>query len=676
LFLQYKNTQRDITAKRRGNFLKKTYIILNIVFSISLLFPIHQAFAFDAVKVQKLVLFEEEVDKDLVKLTGSTILEQYEHLPAAKLAIPLDKVNQFLVADTVTAIEDEQQAKAVGQVIDWSTSAVQAQKSWQAEYTGKNTKIAILDSGVSRHPDLKITGGKSFVSYTESFSDDNGHGTHVAGIIAALNNNIGTVGVAPDAELYAVKVLDSKGTGYLTDIISAIDWAITNRMDIINLSLGSLDHSPTLQYIMDKAYNSGILIVAAGGNAGNTEGTGDQVAYPAKYNSVIAVAAVDQHRNRGDFSATGSAIEFSAPGVAINSTYLNNGFAKLNGTSMAAGFVTGNLALLKEMYPTMTNSELRQQLKRTALDLGNPGRDPWFGFGLVQSPQSPERIAGKDRFEVAAGISQKGWKTANTVFISNNTAFADALSAAPLAYKKDAPLLLTGLATLHPITKNEINRLGATEVILVGGTGSISTNIEKELNNMGKKVRRIDGKNRFEVARNIALELGNYKTAIIANGLNFPDALAIAPYAAKNGFPILLTRPDYLPGPTQEVLRNNSIANTIVVGGEASVSNKVLKTLREPLRIGGKDRYEVALNIYSRFFSQSERLFLATGSTFADALTGSVLITKEESTILLTGKDSLPASVAAALAKKDNTSYVILGGTGSVGNGVITLLNK
>jgi minor extracellular protease Epr len=656
--------------------MKKKSMILCVIISISLLFPFYQASAFDEVKVQKLVLFEEEVDMDLVKMTGSTILEQYENLPAAKLAIPLDKIDWFSVAETVTALEDEQKAKAVGQVIDWSTSAVQAPKAWKANYTGKNVKVAILDSGISPHPDLKITGGKSFVSYTESFSDDNGHGTHIAGIVAALNNNIGTIGVAPDAELYAVKVLDSKGNGYLTDIISAIDWAITNKMDIINLSLGSLDKSPTLEYIINKAYNSGILVVAAGGNGGNEYGTGDQVAYPAKYNTVIAVGAVDQYRKRGVFSAAGSAIEFSAPGVSIYSTYLNNGFAKLNGTSMAAGFVTANLALLKEMYPTMTNRELREQLKRTALDLGNPGRDYWYGFGLVQSPQSPERISGKDRFEVAAGISQKGWKTASTVFISNNTAFADALSAAPLAYKKNAPLLLTSQSSLHPMTKNEITRLGATEVILVGGTGSISSNIETELRKMGKKVRRIDGKNRFEVARNIAIELGDYSTAIIANGLNFPDALAIAPYAAKNGFPILLTRPDYLPGPIQEAMNQKSLSNTIVVGGEASVSKKVFTALKEPMRIGGKDRYEVAVNIYNKFFQQTDRLFLATGSTFADALTGSVLITKENSTILLTGKESLPPSVSAALANKNDTSYVILGGTGSIGNSIVTSLTK
>ncbi|HAQ06866.1 MAG TPA: hypothetical protein DCR24_04825, partial [Bacillus bacterium] len=554
--------------------------------------------------------------------------------------------------------------------------AVQAERAWKANYTGKNVKVAILDSGISPHPDLKIAGGVSFVSYTNSFSDDNGHGTHVAGIVGALNNDIGTVGVAPDAQIYAVKVLDSRGNGYLSDILSALDWAITNKMDIVNLSLGSLEKSPILEYTINKAYNAGTLIVAAGGNSGNKEGTGDNVAYPARYNSVIAVSAVDQQKNRGSFSATGNSIEYSAPGVSILSTYLNNGYARLTGTSMATGFVTGNLALLKEIYPTMTNSELREQLKKTAFDLGNPGRDPWFGYGLVQSSQSPERIAGKDRFEVAVKIAQKGWPSSSTVFISNNNAFADALSAAPLAYKKDAPLLLTGQASLHPLTKAEIKRLGASEVIIIGGKGSVGESIEAELRNMGKSVRRIGGKNRFEVSRNIALELGEYQTAIVANGLNFPDAISIAPYAAKNGFPILLTRPEYLPQETIDVLKRKSPQTTIVVGGEASVNKAVFNLLPGPTRIGGKDRYEVAVNIHNKFFPETEKLYIATGSTFADALTGSVLISKENTTLLLTGKETLPDSVSTALTNRSYNNYIILGGVGSVGNGIISSLNK
>lgn len=656
--------------------MKKKAVLTSIILSCSMLFSLPSVSAAEDIKVQKIVLFKKEIDLELIEKTNSYIIEDYKNLPAAKVEIPLNQIQRFISTPTVLSIENEQIVEAVGQVVDWGTSTVQSARAWQANYTGKNVKIAILDSGIAPHPDLKLAGGESFVPYTNSYTDDNGHGTHVAGIVAALNNDIGTVGVAPDAQLYAVKVLDSNGNGYLTYMIAAIDWAITNKMDIINLSLGSLDPSPILEYSINKAYNSGSLIVAAGGNEGNPEGTGDNVAYPAKYNSVIAVSAIDQQKNRGSFSATGNAIEYSAPGVAILSTHLNNGFAKLSGTSMSTGFVTGNLALLKEMYPTMSNNELREQLRKTAIDLGTPGRDPWFGFGLVQSPQSPERIAGKDRFEVAVNISRKGWQSSNTVFISNNNAFADALSAAPLAFKKDSPLLLTGSSSIHPLTREEIVRLGAREIILVGGRGSISESIEVELRNMGISVRRIDGKNRFEVSRNIAFELGNFQTAVIANGLNFPDALAIAPYASRNGFPILLTAPNYLPNETINVLQNKLPLNTIVVGGEASVSNNVFMQLPAATRIGGKDRYEVASNIFNQFFSNTNKIYYATGSTFADALTGSVLISKENTSLLLTQKEKLPESVLSILAARKFDKHIILGGVGSVGNGVITVLSK
>ncbi|WP_210366129.1 cell wall-binding repeat-containing protein [Bacillus sp. REN3] len=656
--------------------MKKLSVLASILIAISLVFPTHPEGSPPNNKVQKLVLFKEMIDDNVIKETGSTIIERYENIPVALIEIPNDRIGDFSAAKTVISIENEQKAEAAAQASDWSTTAVQAQKAWHASFTGKNIKIAIIDTGISPHPDLEIAGGKSFVPYTSSFSDDNGHGTHIAGIVAARNNDIGTVGVAPGALLYAVKVLDKNGDGYLTDIVKAIDWSITNNIDIINLSLGSLDHSPALEYSIKKAYNSGVMIVAAGGNEGNAEGYGDNVAYPARYDSVIAVSAVDQQKRRGNFSATGNAIEYAAPGVGILSTYLNNRYARLDGTSMAAGFVTGNLALLKEMYPSMSNARLREQMRKTAIDLGTPGRDPWFGYGMVQSPQSPERISGMDRFEVAAKASKRGWPSASTVFISNSNAFADALSAAPLAYKKNAPLLLTGQSSLHPATKKEITRLGATEVILVGGTGSISGKVENELKTMGKRVKRIGGKNRFEVSRNIALQLGTFKKAVVANGINFPDALAIAPYAAKQGIPILLTKPDKLPVETAEVLKSRPVEETIVVGGEASVNKTVYSHLVKPVRIGGKDRYEVALNIHVKYFPEADRLFIATGSTFADALSGSVLIAKENTTLLLTGRDALPGSVAAVLGSRKDRSYVVLGGTGSVGNGIIYALNK
>ncbi|WP_265416743.1 S8 family serine peptidase [Alkalihalobacillus deserti] len=139
----------------------------------------------------------------------------------------------------------------------------EAPKAWESGYTGKGVKVAVVDTGVAKHEDLIITGGISFPSYTSSFFDDNGHGTHVAGIIGARNNNYGTVGIAYESSIYAVKVLDQN------DVIAGIDWSITNKMDIVNLSLGTISHSSTLKQVVDKAYSQGVLVVAAVGNNGH-----------------------------------------------------------------------------------------------------------------------------------------------------------------------------------------------------------------------------------------------------------------------------------------------------------------------------------------------------------------------------------------------------------------------
>ncbi|WHX40268.1 S8 family serine peptidase [Mesobacillus sp. AQ2] len=625
---------------------------------------------------EKIVLFRDAVNRHLIESYEGVIIEEYKNIPAVKININEAKILSLQSNSQILLIEDEQRVEKSGQMVEWGVKAIQTQKAWNSHYTGKNVKVAIMDSGISPHEDLKIAGGKSFVSYTASYKDDSGHGTHVAGIVGAQNNGLGIVGVAPDARVYALKVLDRNGQGYLSDMIAAIDWAITNNMDVLNLSLGSMEPSYVLERALNKAYKSGMLIVAAGGNEGTSTGNGDNVAYPAKYPAVIAVSAVDQNKVRGSFSATGNAIEFSAPGVGIVSTHLDNKYVSYSGTSMATAFVTGSLALLKEMYPDLSASALREKLGRNALDLGASGKDSWYGLGLVQTPLTPERLSGKDRFEVSANISQKGWDSADTVFISNYNAFADALSAAPLAYKYNSPILLTQAGSLNPVTKQEITRLKAKNIVLIGGSGSLNDSIAKELRGMGKNVRRIGGQNRFEVSKNIALELGTYQTAIVANGLNYPDALAIAPFAAKNGFPILLTRPEAASRETLEVIQKKNVQNTIIVGGEASVSRNVSYKLPKPVRIGGKDRYEVALNIFNKYFADTGKLYFATGTTFADALTGSVLITKENATILLTGKDTLPGSVSDTLAKRKIQTYIILGGTGSVGSNVLSSLSK
>jgi minor extracellular protease Epr len=321
-----------------------------------------------------------------IKNVNGEIKDVFKNIPVATGKVPKSAIALLKMNKDILAVEVDQQIQVKGQKQDWGIQAVKAPASWESQFTGKGVKIAVLDTGISPHEDLIIAGGVSFVSYTTSYGDDNGHGQHVAGIIGAENNGIGTVGAAPDADIYAVKVLDKNGSGYLSDIIKGIDWSITNKMDIINLSLGAPSHALSLQQAVDKAYNSGILVVAAAGNNGNADGSGDTVEYPARYTSTIAVSAMDSSNKRGSFSATGMTVEFTAPGVNILSTYLNNQYSYMSGTSMATPYVAGTLALLKEANPTLSHIQLREKLKETSSDLGVAGKDTSFGYGLVQAP--------------------------------------------------------------------------------------------------------------------------------------------------------------------------------------------------------------------------------------------------------------------------------------------------
>ncbi|TLS38458.1 cell wall-binding repeat-containing protein [Pseudalkalibacillus caeni] len=286
-----------------------------------------------------------------------------------------------------------------------------------------------------------------------------------------------------------------------------------------------------------------------------------------------------------------------------------------------------------------------------------------------------DRISGKDRFEVATNISNSGWSTSSkTVILANYNTFADALAAAPLAYKYDAPILLTAPNKLTGQTKDEIKRLSPDQVIIIGGPGSVSDQVISEVKQVSANIAvdRIGGKDRFEVAHNIADKLGSSSKAVVVNGLKFPDALAIAPYAAKNGMPILLTTDNRIPAETKEALQGAS--ETLIVGGEGSVSKSVEDQLASPNRIAGKDRYEVAANVIRVLNMPAEKAYLSNGLTFADALTGSVLAAKNNSPLLLTRPDTLPASTEKVVNEKGINDVTILGGTGSVREDIFTPL--
>jgi subtilisin family serine protease len=225
------------------------------------------------------------------------------------------------------------------QTVDYGIDLVHARDAWSVT-RGANINVAIIDTGIDfTHPDLKdnYAGGATFVAGTSDNRDDEGHGTHVAGIIAAEDNGIGVVGVAPSARLWAIKVLDNTGSGSTSAIVSGINWVIQKKADaggdwIINMSLGISPCSaqvtdncatsvPTsLQNACQHAADAGILVFAASGND-SVAGDPAPVSYPAQFSSVLAVGAVDSSQQIADFSNQGTQVAFAAPGVSVLSTY-------------------------------------------------------------------------------------------------------------------------------------------------------------------------------------------------------------------------------------------------------------------------------------------------------------------------------------------------------------------
>jgi subtilisin len=254
---------------------------------------------------------------------------------------------------------------------------------------GAGARVAVLDTGVDcGHPDLAggCVYGPNFASAGDPF-DGHGHGTHVAGIIGARDNGVGTIGVAPEATIFAVKVLGDGGSGAWSWVAAGIDWAVANNIDVINMSLSGTAGSIALADAVAAAQAAGVLVVSAAGNSGccNTVG------YPARYAGSMAVGAVDVNDVVANFSSTGPEVDVTAPGVAVRAPVPTgtcalcdpSGYKSLNGTSMAAPHVAGVGALL--MSRGRTAAQAWYAMTITARDLGAAGFDTVYGYGRVNA---------------------------------------------------------------------------------------------------------------------------------------------------------------------------------------------------------------------------------------------------------------------------------------------------
>jgi len=281
------------------------------------------------------------------------------------------------------------------QELPWGVDRIEANIA-QNTTKGLTVKVAILDTGIDLdHLDLQnnIKGNVNAINPRKSGNDDNGHGTHVAGTVAAVDNEIGVIGVGPEVYLYAVKVLDRKGSGWLSDLIEGLDWCINNKMQIINMSLGTFSDNQSFHDAITKTYKAGIIQVVAAGNNGLTGGSVD---YPGRYPETIAVSAVGQFPGGAlyfaPFSSYGPEVDLAAPGVSVNSCWKDGYYKTLDGTSMATPHVSGAAALILTTAVSTYDldgdgvwdpEEVKNKLQTTVEDLGLNSNEQ--GAGLVRA---------------------------------------------------------------------------------------------------------------------------------------------------------------------------------------------------------------------------------------------------------------------------------------------------
>ena len=564
--------------------------------------------------------------------------------------------------------------------------------AWELVSNQKSSsKVAVIDSGVDlTHPDLKanLISGVNLVNDSQSVQDLDGHGTKVAGLIGAVTNNeIGIASPARGVSIMPIKVTEN-GTGNLSTVVEGIRYAIDHDADVINLSLGNYNNSFALRTVIEEAAAKDILMVGAAGNDNDSA-----VVFPAAYPEVIAVASVQTGtKEKAPFSNYGPLVDLVAPGTDIYSTTLNGEYAFDKGTSMSSPIVASSGVLLKDYASYLTNKQVFKLLEETAAPIN--GSDD-FGSGILDVEAALNgvteynRIYGETSIETAIDISKKSWNTldqktilidgksmtGNFVVLARSDEFPDSLAASPLASKLGSPILLTKKSGLSKSVLDELNRLSANHVLIIGGENALPEAIVDQLKSEGIATTRIAGDNRYETATEIAKIVANEKTTetFIVSGENFPDALSISSFASRFESPVLFTKSDSLPVDTKAYLNELGPKKAYIIGGETVIGKSVLSEIpsSDSERIGGEDRFDTNFKVLLRFWieAESDGIYFATGLKFPDALTGGAAVSKSRQSIILVHPDRENEALNKSILYLNNqgvSNYRILGGPAAI----------
>jgi len=355
------------------------------------------AFA-DYVPYDYIVVFTDSLSKDYaVRSATFPILHNYSIIPAFAAHLDYQDKEQLLTDPNVLYIEPDMPVYiselstqsspggGAGEIIPDGVSMVKAPEVWPTT-TGEGVVVCVLDTGLDvSHPDLTgpIAPGWNFIDDTPDVDDGEGHGTHVSGTIAAaMGNGIGVAGIAPNATLMPLRFFDDDdGGGYTSHVIAGIDYAVAGGAHVINMSWGIAEYSQALEEAVDNAAAAGVLLVAAAGDANNLS-----LHYPAGFDNVLS--SVMWADSLGDTSNWGPTVDLAAPGVDVLST-ANDGYEYRSGTDMATAHVSGVAALLFAAGGDGTTAQqVREAIEQTAEDLGSPGRDDYFGYGLINAEKA------------------------------------------------------------------------------------------------------------------------------------------------------------------------------------------------------------------------------------------------------------------------------------------------
>ena len=361
------------------------------------------------------IIFNDEINQHFLDSIGANINYEFQTFSGVSINIPQSALGIIQSSSFIKSWEYNQPVHMYEDTIDWGVDRINAEVVWGGSEDavdvtgtcGATVKVAVLDTGIDyTHPDLapNYKGGYDFVDNDDDPIDEHYHGTHVSGTISAADDEPNAlsgslVGVSPCVELYAVRVLDDRGSGTSDGVAAGIDWAAANGMDVASLSLGSSSPSSVIEIAGQNAYAAGVLLVAASGNDGG------EIGYPAAFPEFMAIGSTDPDDSLSSFSNFGPEQELVAPGRDIMSTtptYLSSrgpfnpspNYDTLSGTSMATPHVSGVAAMIYATDSTLTNVDVRQILHDSAEDLGAAGWDESFGYGIVDVPAAVELAGG------------------------------------------------------------------------------------------------------------------------------------------------------------------------------------------------------------------------------------------------------------------------------------------